>query len=92
MAKKYPMDLTKHNKLKKKSYLTLNQIEQNLKNNGFLSTQNYPVISQDATVFVNQAIEKNEKWDLIIFDPPSFSNSHKMAQPFDGIKDANIWF
>ena len=35
MAKKYPMDLTKHNKLKKKSYLTLNQIEQNLKNNGY---------------------------------------------------------
>ena len=65
---------------------------ENLKNNGFLSTQNYPVISQDATVFVNQAIEKNEKWDLIIFDPPSFSNSHKMAQPFDVKKDANIWF
>ena len=28
MAKKYPIDLTKYSKLKKRDYLTLNEIEQ----------------------------------------------------------------
>ena len=64
----------------------------NLKNNGFLSENNYPVITMDATAFIDKAIEENKKWDLIIFDPPSFSNSHKMDKPFDVQKDANIWF
>ena len=66
--------------------------KQNLKNNGFLSEKAFPVITMDATVFIDKAIEENKKWDLIIFDPPSFSNSHKMEKPFDVKKDANIWF
>lgn len=65
---------------------------ENLKNNGFLSETNYPVINMDATEFIDNAINENKKWDLIIFDPPSFSNSHKMLKPFDVKKDANIWF
>ena len=35
MAKKYPIDLTKYSKLKKRGYLTLNEIEQRLKDNGY---------------------------------------------------------
>ena len=65
---------------------------ENLKANGFLSEEKYPCITQDARVFVNEAVERGEKWDLIIFDPPSFSNSHKMEKPFDIKKDAYEWF
>ena len=35
MAKKYPIDLTKYSKLKKRDYLTLDQIERRLKRNGY---------------------------------------------------------
>ncbi|MGN0905927.1 MAG: class I SAM-dependent methyltransferase, partial [Bullifex sp.] len=65
---------------------------ENLRANGFLSEEKYPCITSDAGVFVKGAVEKDEKWDLIIFDPPSFSNSHKMVRPFDIRKDAYEWF
>ncbi len=65
---------------------------ENLRANGFLSEEKYPCITSDAAVFVRNAIEKGEKWDLVIFDPPSFSNSHKMDRPFDIRKDAYDWF
>lgn len=58
----------------------------NLKANGFLDEEKYPAICMDAAAFIRQSVEEKKKWDLIIFDPPSFSNSHK-AEDFDVKKD-----
>lgn len=63
----------------------------NLENNGFLDEKRFPVVVQDATVFVKEAVEKGEVYDIIIFDPPSFSNSNKMERPFDVKKDYLEW-
>lgn len=60
--------------------------EENMDSNGFLDRSKYPIIASDAYKFLIDAMEKKEKWDLIIFDPPSFSNSHK-AEDFDLKKD-----
>ncbi|NLZ67875.1 MAG: hypothetical protein GX903_02585, partial [Spirochaetales bacterium] len=56
---------------------------ENLKNNGFLSEIEYPCISSDALSFIKKAQDDNTKFDIIIFDPPSFSNSNKMNGIFD---------
>ena len=45
----------------------------------------------DATKFVSDALEKGLKYDIIIFDPPSFSNSRKMDGDFDVARDYVIW-
>jgi len=64
---------------------------ENLGRNGFLSEEKYPTIVYDATKFVDEEIKKGNKYDIIIFDPPSFSNSHKMDTPFDVRKDYQVW-
>lgn len=58
----------------------------NLRANGFLDQGKYPVVCDDAAAFIRRSLEEKRKWDLIIFDPPSFSNSHK-AGDFDVKKD-----
>ncbi len=58
----------------------------NLNNNGFLDETKYPVITCDARDYLKEAVEKKEQFDLVIFDPPAFSNSHK-AEEFDVQKD-----
>lgn len=57
--------------------------ERNLKNNGFLSASDYPCISIDALSYIKKAQKESEKYDIVIFDPPSFSNSNKMDGVFD---------
>ncbi|MDC7243929.1 MAG: class I SAM-dependent methyltransferase, partial [Sphaerochaetaceae bacterium] len=54
----------------------------NLKLNGFDSDR-YPCINQDALEYIIDSVRKKKKYDLIIFDPPSFSNSRKMNETFD---------
>lgn len=58
----------------------------NLRANGFLDQDKYSAICDDAATFIKRSLEEKRKWDLIIFDPPSFSNSHK-AGDFDVKKD-----
>ncbi len=58
----------------------------NLNNNGFLDETKYPVLTCDARDYLKEAVEKKEQFDLVIFDPPAFSNSHK-AEEFDVQKD-----
>ena len=55
---------------------------ENLEKNGFLDEKKYPCVSQGALEFINEAIAEHKKYDLIVFDPPAFSNSHK-AKDFD---------
>lgn len=58
----------------------------NLKRNGFLDEKKYRVVTEDAKSYLEKAFENGEKYDLVIFDPPAFSNSHK-ADDFDVQKD-----
>ena len=60
--------------------------KENMAINGFFDSGKYPVVTADAYQFVNDAVESKKRWDLIIFDPPSFSNSHR-AEDFDLKKD-----
>ncbi|MGN1164577.1 MAG: class I SAM-dependent methyltransferase [Candidatus Ornithospirochaeta sp.] len=67
----------------------------NLDRNGFLDREKYKVTTGDARVFLETACTEGRKYDIVIFDPPAFSNSHK-AEDFDVQKDympflAAIW-
>ncbi len=64
--------------------------EENLAQNGFAG-EAYQCICMDATKYVAQAIKQGEKYDIIIFDPPSFSNSRKMEGDFDVARDYAKW-
>ena len=64
--------------------------ESNLQKNGFTGN-NYQCICSDALAFVNEAISSNRHYSIIIFDPPSFSNSHKMDYVFDVGRDWKKW-
>jgi len=64
--------------------------EENLKENGFFGGL-YTCKTIDAAVFIEDAITKNIRYDIIIFDPPSFSNSRKMDGVFDVQRDYRNW-
>lgn len=64
--------------------------EDNLKSNGFAGEM-YRCVCQDARAFVAEAIKKKDKYDIIIFDPPCFSNSRKMNYDFDVQRDYVRW-
>lgn len=59
---------------------------ENLNRNGFLDESKYKVITEDAKTYLENAYKNGERYDLVIFDPPAFSNSHK-AEDFDVQKD-----
>ena len=56
--------------------------KENFKLNGF-STTNYNFIQADAVSFIDSALKSHKKWDIIILDPPTFSNSKRMNDFFD---------
>ena len=58
----------------------------NLERNGFLDEKKYRVEASDALVYLKEARERGERYDIVIFDPPAFSNSHK-ADDFDVARD-----
>ena len=60
--------------------------KENLQTNLF-GGDNYPVVNGDALQFIQEAIQKKEHYDLIIFDPPTFSNSNKAKDDFNVQKD-----
>ncbi len=60
--------------------------ERNLEKNGFLDAGKYRSVASDAKSYLQKAYENSERYDLVIFDPPAFSNSHK-ADDFDVQKD-----
>jgi 23S rRNA G2069 N7-methylase RlmK/C1962 C5-methylase RlmI len=45
------------------------------------------LVRADALDFIAKAADSKIKWDIIILDPPSFSNSKKMADNFDLQRD-----
>jgi 23S rRNA G2069 N7-methylase RlmK/C1962 C5-methylase RlmI len=46
-----------------------------------------PLIRSDVIQFITQAVKKRERWDIIILDPPGFSNSKKMKGTLDIQRD-----
>lgn len=62
----------------------------NLERNGFLDKEKCNVLTMDARTFLEDAIKNKDVYDIVIFDPPAFSNSHK-AEDFDVQKDY-LWF
>ena len=64
--------------------------EKNLADNGY-STVLYPCIASDAWQYVVEALSSGKVYDLIVFDPPSFSNSRKMDYDFDVQRDYQRW-
>ena len=45
------------------------------------------LVRADALRFLSEATQSGKKWDIIILDPPTFSNSKKMASTLDVRRD-----
>ena len=58
----------------------------NLELNGLLSKE-HAFVLQDALVFLEQAAQRRERFDLVVADPPTFSNSKRMDGTFDVRRD-----
>ncbi|HZJ88879.1 MAG TPA: class I SAM-dependent methyltransferase [Sphaerochaeta sp.] len=60
--------------------------EQNLAKNGFVG-DTYRCIASDVYAFIETARTEKRLYDLIIFDPPTFSNSRQATHDFDVQQD-----
>jgi len=69
----------------------LNWAQQNMELNGFTEnvyTQDrHSFVREDCLKWLQQAIDKKEKYQLIFVDPPTFSNSKKMDTSLDISRD-----
>jgi 23S rRNA (cytosine1962-C5)-methyltransferase len=63
------------------TYLEIAQKNMNL--NGFSGHPEYAFHRSDVTAFLEKARNNKQQWDLIILDPPTFSNSKKMLDVLD---------
>ena len=46
-------------------------------------TTAHRLIRADVLEFINESIKDKARWDIIVLDPPAFSNSKKMSDNFD---------
>jgi len=60
--------------------------ERNLELNGFRSSE-HPLVRSDARAFIEEAARRGRRWDLIVVDPPTFSNSKRSPEDFDVNED-----
>lgn len=60
--------------------------EDNLALNGYKGSK-HQFVREDCLKWMQQAIEKNDKYQLIFIDPPTFSNSKKMDTSLDIQRD-----
>ncbi len=58
----------------------------NLELNGFDARRN-PVVRSDVTAFLAAAVARGRTWDVIVADPPTFSNSKRTMTGFDVNRD-----
>ncbi len=58
----------------------------NLALNGF-SGPSYPLVRSDVSAFLAGAAASGKRWDLIVADPPTFSNSKSAEKDFDVNED-----
>lgn len=64
----------------------LDWAERNLLLNGF-SGPAFPLVRAEVRAFLAAAARKGERWDLIVADPPTFSNSKASPEDFDVNRD-----
>lgn len=58
----------------------------NLELNG-LSPKRHPLVRSDVASFLAAAASRGDSWDLIVVDPPTFSNSKASERDFDVVED-----
>ncbi|MBN2657004.1 MAG: class I SAM-dependent methyltransferase [Spirochaetales bacterium] len=68
------------------SNVYLNWARENMELNNFTAAS-HKYENSDVFAFLEEAAQKKESWDLIILDPPTFSNSRKMKKVLDIQKD-----
>lgn len=56
---------------------------ENIRLNGMDDAARYRFVHSDVRTFLDQAAQRKEQWDIIICDPPTFSNSKRTPQFFD---------
>ena len=61
--------------------------EENMRLNGIAVGENCRLVRMDVLTFLAEAGKKGKKWDIIICDPPTFSNSKNRINFFDVNKD-----
>jgi 23S rRNA (cytosine1962-C5)-methyltransferase len=59
----------------------------NLARNGFAVGSTHELVAADSFGFLERARRARRRWDLIVLDPPSFSNSKRMRSSFDVQRD-----
>ena len=64
----------------------LDWAERNLALNGFTGTA-WPLVRSDVRAFLAAAARRGESWDLVVADPPTFSNSKATSEDFDVNRD-----
>ncbi|MBL8965416.1 MAG: class I SAM-dependent methyltransferase [Spirochaetaceae bacterium] len=64
----------------------LDWAERNLGLNGFTAAR-HPLVRAEARAFLAEAARRGERWDLIVADPPTFSNSKSSPEDFDVNRD-----
>jgi 23S rRNA G2069 N7-methylase RlmK/C1962 C5-methylase RlmI len=66
---------------------------ENFQLNGFVASLRgnprsaHSLIRADALVYLDKATASGKQWDIIVLDPPAFSNSKKMTGSFDLCRD-----
>jgi 23S rRNA G2069 N7-methylase RlmK/C1962 C5-methylase RlmI len=60
----------------------LDWAERNLALNGF-GRDRHPLVREEARSFIAQAKRRGGSWDIIVLDPPTFSNSKASPEDFD---------
>ena len=68
-----------------KTYLEWGKV--NFALNGLQTADSFNFINGDVINYINHARKSGLRWDLIILDPPSFSNSKKMKDTLDLRRD-----
>ncbi len=61
--------------------------ERNLERNGFPTGNLHRLVNANALEWLDQAVSRKDQYDLIVCDPPTFSNSKKMDGVLDIQKD-----
>ncbi|AIW88428.1 MULTISPECIES: class I SAM-dependent methyltransferase [unclassified Treponema] len=56
---------------------------ENAQLNGVADSERCRFVQSDVRLFLEQAAKRKERWDIIICDPPTFSNSKRAPQFFD---------
>ena len=59
----------------------------NMEQNGFFIGKLHSIVTANVLDWMNIAVKKQNSFDIIICDPPTFSNSNKMSRPFSVQKD-----